>query len=289
MAPRQKQKRQDDTANRTQVAQSPVAEAIAIGTAAGGLVIGAMQATAGETAPDQPEAERPGGPEQVGTGTAPSEMVRNSDAAPAPAPAEPLDVAAGAPPAAPQPLPAAFLSEPAPVMAPAPAVPDTATIPNTIPAPMQSQLVAELSEQITATLIKAVGKATGLADADADGAVAGIADDVLGATSGIADEVLAEVAGIPSTILADGIGSLAGIPSALLGSDGAAGSDGLLSAVFYPDGAAEGLSIPDLSEGAASAVADIGSASFGLLGLSYTETHDHPGGTGSGLNALSIL
>ena len=236
-------------------------------------------------------------------------------------------------------------------MSPAPVVPDIATIPNTIPAPMQSQLVAELSEQITATLIKAVGNAEGAASpgelgrtiaqdiiqsaqdivasidlsglgkpitqdtgiegiadavlaevadlpasilgatglADADGAVAGIADDVLGATSGIADEVLAEVAGIPSTILADGIGSLAGIPSALLGSDGAAGSDGLLSAVFYPDGAAEGLSIPDLSEGAASAVADIGSESFGLLGLSYTETHDHPGGTGSGLNALSIL
>jgi len=319
MAPR-KQKRQDDIGARPQqVTHAPVAEAIAIGAAAGGLVLGTMQA----------QGAIPDG--QEGVSIVPlSEATRSeTHVAPAEAPAAevaPVTNTAVAPVITTgQGAPAAQSTAVPEVQA----VPDGADVPMlavSVLAPVQSQLVTDLSEQMTAALVKVMGNAEpGLSPADLDLSLAsdiiasaqdivakldigslladtqgpgdsivaqvnapGIVADVLGATSGIADEVLAEVADLPAMILGDaGLASLKDLPSTLLGNEGPDGSGGLLSEIFYADGASDSLDIPVLSDVAATLVSNLGAGDSGLLGLSYTDVSDHQGA--HGLNALSLL
>lgn len=313
MAPR-KQKRQDDIAARPQqTAHTPVAEAIAIGAAAGGLVLGTMQAqgampdsrdvVSSPSAHDLPHSDSEGATTQ-----APS-------ADPVPPELAPAEAA-----------PAADHAETAvPTAMAAPDLVDSGVVANSIPAPVQSQLVSELSEQMTATLVKAIGNAEpGLSPLDlgqsiasdivasaqqivanidigsllaqthslSEGIVAqldsaGIIADTLAATSGIADSVLAELNDLPASILGATGAALADLPSSLLGNDGPEGPGGLLSEVFYADGASDSLDIPMLSEVAGSVMGDGSAGGAGLLGLSYMDMPDHQGG--HGLNALSLL
>lgn len=319
MAPR-KQKRQDDTGARLQqVAHAPAAEAIAIGAAAGGLVLGTMQA----------QGAMPDG--QDGVSIAPSNEATRSEIHVAPAEAPAAEAAPVADTAV-APVIATGQEAPAAETTAVPevqAVPDGADVPMpaaSLPAPVQSQLVTELSEQMTATLVKVMGNAEpGLSPADlgqslasdiiasaqdivakldvgspladtkglGDSIVAqvnapGIVADVLGATSGIADDVLAEVADLPASLLGNvGLASLKDLPSTLLGNEGPDGSGGLLSEIFYADGASDSLDIPVLSDVAAALVSDLGAGSSGLLGLSYIDISEQQGG--HGLNALSLL
>lgn len=315
MAPR-KQKRQDDTSTRPQQAvHAPVAEAIAIGAAAGGLVLGTMQAQ-GAMPHSQDLAPSPA-PDtaQRDDGNSWAAQVADTEAPPA-------DGAA----IAPQPL--AHQADPS--QTPAPVSADRLqhgaadmVVGNSIPAPMQSQLVSELSEQMTATLVKVIGNAEpGLSPDDLGQSIAGdiiasaqqivanldigsllaeteslpdsilaqidppgIIASVLDATSGIADGVLAQVADIPASILGDT--ALLDLPSSLLGNDGPEDSGGLFSEIFYADGASDSLDIPVLSEVASTFLTDGNSGVLGLLGLSYIDMTDHQ--TGNGLNALSLL
>ncbi|SEP80676.1 hypothetical protein SAMN05428969_0998 [Devosia sp. YR412] len=315
MAPR-RQKRQDDTSTRPQqAAHAPVAEAIAIGAAAGGLVLGTMQA----------QGAMPDG-QDVAPSPAPDTAQRHDGETLA---AQAADTEAPAPesaPIAPQPL--VHQADPAQTPPPVSAysLPQGATdvaVANSIPAPMQTQLVSELSEQMTATLVKVIGNAEPGLSADdlgqsiagdimasaqqivanldigsllaetqslPDGILAqidppGIIANVLDATSGIADGVLGEVADIPSSILGDT--DLLDLPSSLLGNDGLEGSGGLLSEIFYADGASDSLEIPLLGEVASTFMTGGDGGGLGLLGLSYIDVTDHQ--SGNGLNALSLL
>lgn len=96
---------------------------------------------------------------------------------------------------------------------------------------------------------------------------------------------------IPSGIVAGmDLAGLADLPSSILGNEGPEGSGGLLSEVFYPDGAVgDGLSIPDLSLAASSSMPTAVGDALGFLGLSYVDTAIDHHGQGPGLNALSML
>lgn len=318
MAPR-RQKRQDDTTGRPlQAPHAHVAEAVGIAAAAGGLVLGTMQAQG--AIPDsqrdvlvvQPK-EAPSSEHVIEaplSGQDSSALPNDTpETQPVVEPAAPIDSG----------LPLATL----PVLESAD---DAAIVARSLPAPLQSQLVSELSEQMTATPVKAMGNVDpGLSPADLGQSLAsdiaasahdivarldidsllagkqnlgdtilsqldppGIIADVLGATSGIANGVLAQVADMPSSILGEtGLAGLGELPSSLLGNEGPEGSGGLLSEVFYADGASDSLGIPVLSEMASTFVGDTGSGPIGLLGLSYTDLSDHQGG--HGLNALSLV
>lgn len=341
MTPR-KLKRQDDTAARPhQPAHAPVAEAIAFGAAAGGLVLGTMQAQGAvpdgrDVIPMDRAADAP--PESHEQAAQP----RAQDIAPEiDAVASQLVPARTAvtEPGAPQAQAEQRGDSHEPVGEPAPAEPqmlgaadlvalagmEVGTIPSSIPALVQNQLVSELSEQMTATLVKVIGNAEpGLSPADMGQSIAadiiasaqqiasnldietllaqtqdlgdaivaqvdapGIAAEVLDATSGITNSVLSEVSDLPASILGATSTAMADLPSSLLGNDGPDGSGGFLSETFYADGASDGLAIPALSDVASTLVADIGNATTGLLGLSYVDMADHQGG--HGLNALSLL
>lgn len=319
MAPR-KQKRQDESSARPlQAPHAPVAEAIAIGAAAGGLVLGTMQA----------QGAMPDSQHEI-SAVRPEDAPRGDDhVATAPVSAHQIVALDGDPVVA---HPVAEQSEPLEVIVPATAAPvvdggvDTVVLANSIPAPLQSQLVTELSEQMTATLVKVMGNAEpGLSPADLGQSLAsdivasaqdivarldigsllagtqnlgdsivtqidapGMIADALGATSGIADGVLAEVADLPASILGDtGLAALGELPSSLLGNEGPDGSGGLLSEIFYADGASDSLDIPVLSDIAATLVSELPNGGTGLLGLSYIEASDYQGG--HGINALSLL
>lgn len=318
MAPR-KQKRPDEANTRSQQSlHAPMAEALAIGTAAGGLVLGTMQAQG--ALPADPDDTAIPHPADTPPGDRPAEAAPEpmSDAAPA------AQLAATAP--------LADQVQPAEAPAPALVVPfvppqsDAGAAPaNAIPSPIQSQLVSDLSEQMTATLVKVIGHAEpGQSPADLAQSIAGdivasaqqivagldigallvetqhlgegiiarldapaLVDQALGATNGLEDILLADISNLPSGILGDTGAALADLPTSLLGNDGPEGSGGLLSEIFYADGASDSLAIPTLSEGAATLVTDLGDGTTGLLGLSYTEMPDNQGP--HGLNALSLL
>ncbi|WEK03664.1 MAG: hypothetical protein P0Y65_15920 [Candidatus Devosia phytovorans] len=300
MDPRQKQKRQDEV---RQPAQTPIADAIAIGTAAGGLVLGTMLAQA--MIPETQDAQT-----SHDTGL-PADAAQITVS-----PAVLTDTAAGADPVA-QPAPEAV--QPVPLAAgPAP-------LPDANATPLQDHLVSELSQQMAGTIGKVMqGAEPGVTAADFSQSIAsdiiqsaqdivarldigamlaetqglgdsilaqvnapGIVAEILGGTAGLADSILTGIAPLPGEILGDTLASLADLPSSLLGNEGMDGPDGLLSAVFYSDGASDSLSIPDLSSAASSTVASLVDGPVGLLGLSYVDTSDHQGG--HGLNALSLL
>lgn len=335
-----KQKRQDD------VRQAPVAEAIAVGTAVGGLVLGTIEAQGS----GQLEQARATTPIDVPGLSERTESRQHVEAPPPPKVLPDADVqeakgnAAEASDATP--LPAqAIAAATAPAVVPATDLAatehtDAASVPNTIPPMAETQLIAELSEQMTATLVKVIsfvepgqspseighsvasdiiasaqqivanlgiGPLLAQAQDTSSGLVAqvhsdtiaqvgqdivaqldapAIAAEVLGATSGIAETVLADMADLPTTILADAVAALPDLPSSLLGNEGPDGPIGLLSEIFYTDGASDSLAISDLGTMADSLPADA-SGVVGLLGLSYVDVQDHAGG--HGLNALSLL
>src|SRR5215217_4999287 len=332
MSGRQRQKRQDDTNARTQA--SPVAEAIAIGTAAGGLVIGTMQALGTETA-DPPERDAGPSLDHHGSGAvtpAVATDARSASSGSAPvvdqasAAVQPVAIDAATLPPSETPSPAQAEGVPNALTVaeatPAPASGGENVVASTIPMPVQTQLVTELSEQISATLNRVIGSVDGgqsrsdLAQSLASDIVQsaqdivaridigqvldvaplptgiaqavdvqGIVDAALGATEGLADSVLAQVADLPASLLGQVNSELADLPSALLGNDGPEDTGGLLSTLFYPDGGSDGLAIPDLSDAADSLVADLGSTTLGMLGISYVDMPDvRDGSPGLGLN-----
>lgn len=284
MTKEQKPRRQDDAR------QAPVAEAIAVGAAAGGLVLGTMQAAAGES-------ETPATP-QDNTKAPETDIVADH---------APVQTVAHVPMQETEPVATAILTAP-----PQPEVREVASDPaqlpeaevNTspgLPQQVESQLVSDLSQQMSATITRVMQSAEAGNDPSGLGQVmaleivqsaqkivadldigsllsqtedlgAGIVAQALGATSDIADTVLAD---------------LVDLPSSLLGHEGSDMPGGLLADLFYSDGAAETLAIPDLSQAAATLVGDVGGSVGGLLGLSYVEAVDGP--NGHGLNALSLL
>lgn len=299
-----KQKRQDEA---RQPAQTPLADAIVLGTAAGGLVLGTMQAQgATHEAKDDFQAVR---------AVDPIDHQSSAVAHDEPSPSSPATLAVDEPatiiPNVVQPIAVAAF--------------DPATSENSIPAPIEEKLVYELSQEIAGTISKVIqGAEPGMSAADFSQSIsadivqsaqdivarldigalltesrglgdsilsqldpAGMAEGILDGTANLAETILADVGTLPAEILGGTVGALADLPSALLGNDGPEGSGGLLSELFYADGGSDSLSIPDLSAAASSMVADIGNAAGGLLGLSYTDVADHQGG--HGLNALSLL
>ncbi|KQN76819.1 MULTISPECIES: hypothetical protein [unclassified Devosia] len=298
----QKQRRQDD--NR-QPAQTPLADAIVLGTAAGGLVLGTMQAQAATAEASDVHTPVPGldvGDHPATTGPAAElDSAQQADQEPALAPTG--------------------MDDPAQLAV----MPVEAALPSPMVTSVEDQLVHELSQQMAGTISKVMEGAepgmsaeafsqaissdivqsaqeivarldigslltssdnlgeTTLAEIDPVSMV----DGILGATANLADTILTDVGALPSEILGGTIGDLADLPSALLGNEGPDGSDGLLSDLFYADGGSDSLAIPDLSDAASSLVADVGSSVGGLLGLSYTDVPDLAGS--HGLNALSLL
>jgi len=249
MATRQKQKRSDDSQIR-QPANAPVAEAIALGTAAAGLVIGAMQANAQE--PQTAD-------EATLLGTAPNPLAATAPAT-GEAPPPPADVSGAHQPAIDGQKPALVIAEgasataaetssvaagsgPNPAPQPDPAVihetaVETPALPNTIPPSGSDHLVQELAGQMQATMAKVLDGATaGLSPSDLSFAVA---NDIIGAaqkivsslnleglsqqTDTLADSILAEIdaPGIVDDVLAETSGlameiaGLAGLPGELL-------------------------------------------------------------------------
>jgi hypothetical protein len=223
-----KQKRQDE------LRQAPVAEAIAIGTAAGGLVLGTIDAQGSQRSEDKPAtlADAPSvshdrvAVEQRGEAAlpqahdAPSEAYSaaaqpGADPQPAPAPAEQT---ADAAPSTPLDAPSVTNEMAA----------EIESLPNTIPAPVHSQLAADLSEQMTATLVKVIGSVEpGQTPADvgqsiADGIIASAQQIVakldigalLAETQGLADGIVAEVDA--PAIVADALGATSGIADGVL-------------------------------------------------------------------------
>lgn len=305
MITRHKQKRQDDA---RQTAPTPIADAIAFGTAAGGLVLGTMQAQ-GAT------------PETQGD----SQIAHRADAlvhyAPEAVPIEPVD------PVPDELLQDAGAAQPVadPVQVAGTASVDPVASQNPLPAAVQDQLVHELSQQMAGAISKVMeGAEPGMSPSDFSQAIssdivhsaqeivgrldigalltetqalgssilaqvdpAGIADGLLAATGNIAGSILTDVDTLPAEILGSTVGALAELPSSLLGNEGPDGSGGLLSELFYADGGSDSLSIPDLSAVASSLVSDGGDAHLGLLGLSYVDL-DVPH-SGHGLNALNLL
>ena len=303
----QKQRRQDD--NR-QPAQTPLADAIALGTAAGGLVLGTMQAQAATAEASDEHAPAPGfdvGEQPTTTGPA-AELDSAQQA---------HQVAALAP---------TGMDDPAlPAVMPSAVTPSEAALPSPMVASVEDQLVHELSEQMAGTISKVVeGAEPGMSAEAFSQAIssdivhsaqeivarldigsllsetrglgdslltaidpASIADSVLGATANLADRVLTEVSTLPAEILGGTIEAFAELPSSLLGNEGPEGSGGILSELFYDDGGSSGLFIPNLSDAASSVVSDLGSPAGGLLGLSYTDGPDLT--VSHGLNALSLL
>ncbi|RYE60130.1 MAG: hypothetical protein EOP20_03385 [Hyphomicrobiales bacterium] len=296
MTTRQRQKRQDET---RQPAQTPVADAIVLGTAAGGLVLGTMQAQG--AVPQSHE----------GILTRPGVEIGAQDVAMTPAEAASSD--------------SAETSTVETTTAIAPDVTQNVAVPNPASMAIEEQLVQDLSQQMAGTISKVMqGAEPGMSAADFSQSIssdivqsaqeivarldigalltetsglgkdvlaeinpAAMVDDILGGTSDLATTVLSEVASLPAEILGGTVGALAELPSALLGNEGPDGSGGFLSEIFYADGSSDGLSIPDLSTAASSLVSDIGESAGGLLGLSYVDVSDPQGG--HGLNALSLL
>lgn len=307
MAPR-KQKRQEEIAQRLpQAATSPVAEAVAIGTAAGGLVLGTMQAQGAipDSQHDTPILRPDDAPTSNHTpvATAPTPDVPVEVIAP-------VDVAALAPQLATDQIDPTVIDTPAHNAPALDHIADLAAVTSATPVPIQTQLVSELSEQMTATLVKVIGNAepglspTDLGQSIASDIVASAQDIVakldigalLAQTQNLGDSIIAKV-NAPS-IIAEALGATssmadsllaegADLPSSLLGNEGADGSGGLLSELFYADGASDSLDIPLLSDVAATVVGAVGDGGSGLLGLSYIDNSDHQGG--HGLNALSLL
>ncbi len=304
MNTKQRQKRQDEA---RQPAQTPLADAIVLGTAAGGLVLGTMQAQgATDEAKDDFQAVRAVDPVDHQ-----ASAVERDEPSPSPVMTYPVDNSVTIIPNEAQSIAVAAF--------------DPATSENSIPVPVQEQLVHELSQEIAGTISKVIqGAEPGMSAADFSQSIsadivqsaqdivarldigalltksrglgdsilsqldpAGMANGILDTTANLTDTILADVATLPAEILGGTVGALADIPSALLGSEGPEGSGGLLSELFYADGGSDSLSIPDLSAAASSTVADIGNAAGGLLGLSYTDVADLQ--AGHGLNALSLL
>lgn len=309
MDTRHKQKRQDEA---RQPAQTPIADAIVIGTAAGGLVLGTMQAQA--AAPD-------GGDDQLvsagGEGLEPAlqtAAVTASDAAPVDdLPAQSAD-----------PVPSTAIPA-QPTIENGALATDIASAAEPMATPVQDQLVQALSQQMAGTIEKVIqGAEPGVSAADFSQSISsdivqsaqdivagldigsllsetqgiagrlltqidpdGIVAEVLGATSDLPDQVLSDVGTLLEQALGNTPMALVGLPSSLLGNEGADGPDGLLSSLFYMDGASEGLSIPDTSSAASSVVGDLTAGPTGLLGLSYMDVADHQ--SGQGINALSLL
>jgi len=305
MDTRQKQKRQDDA---RQPAQTPIADAVVIGAAAGGLVLGTMQAQA--AVPDGhgddlvQDAVKGVEPATQGLAATPMQSVPVADL-----PLQSTESVASLP----SPV-SATIENVVPAIPPA-AVADTSAT------PLQDHLVETLSQHMAGTIEKVLqGAEPGVSAADfsqsissdivqsAQGIVArldlgsllsepgeladrvlteinpdGLVAEVLGATSSIADHILSDT----GTLLGETSAALAQLPSSLLGNEGADGPDGLLSSLFYSDGAGDGLAIPDISSAASSMVADLSGGPTGLLGLSYLDVADHQ--PGHGLNALSLL
>lgn len=299
-----KQKRQDEA---RQPAQTPLADAIVLGTAAGGLVLGTMQAQgATHEAKDDFQAVRAVDPVDDQAST-----VERGEPSPSPVMTYPVDDSVTIIPNDAQSIAVAAV--------------DPVTSENSIPVPVQEQLVHELSQEIAGTISKVIqGAEPGMSAADFSQSIsadivqsaqdivarldigalltesrglgdsilsqldpAGMANGILDTTANLTDTILADVGTLPAEILGGTVGALADIPSALLGNEGPEGSGGLLSELFYADGGSDSLSIPDLSAAASSTVADIGNAAGGLLGLSYTDVADPQ--AGHGLNALSLL
>ncbi|MBO9590835.1 hypothetical protein [Devosia sp.] len=305
MTTRHKQKRQDDA---RQPAQTPVADAIVLGTAAGGLVLGTMQAQGAtpETHDGSQIAPRVDALVHDTTGAAPIEPV-------SPVPDGPLQDAGAAQPMVDS------------VQAAGPSSIDPVASQNPLPPALQDQLVHELSQQIAGAISKVMeGAEPGMSPAGFSQAIssdivhsaqeivgrldigalltqtqalgsnilaqvdpAGIADGLMAETDNLADVLLTDLGALPEEILGSAVGALADLPSSLLGNEGPEGSGGLLSELFYADGGSDGLSIPDLSAAASSLVAGASDGSAGLLGLSYVDL-DAPQG-GHGLNALNLL
>ncbi|MET0436399.1 MAG: hypothetical protein ABW043_02775 [Devosia sp.] len=304
MNTRQKQKRQDEA---RQPAQTPIADAIAFGTAAGGLVLGTMQAqAAGNEAQDAPLAGRlVDATDHVAMAAIPLESGT------AEATASSTD---------------GIVEQTTDNVQPAlPTTIDPLVTSNFVPTTVRDQLVHELSQHMAGTISKVMeGAQPGMSAADFSKSISsdivhsaqeivarldisslltetgalgtsiltqvdptGLVDGILDATSNLADTVLTEVGNLPAEILGSTLGSLAAVPSSLLGNEGPEDTSGFLSDLFYADGGSDSLSMPDLSAAASSLVADIGGGSVGLLGLSYSELPDSQGG--HGLNALSLL
>lgn len=313
MTTAQKQRRQEEA---RQPAQTPLADAIVLGTVAGGLVLGTMEAQAA-TETDSEPASRPDLPDTpevtVVSAVSPADT-QSPEVQDTPVPAtalldmaivDPVDTAT-IPLAATQPAAAAPLDNPIP-----PSVQDqlvlelsqqmAGTISKVMESVQPGMSADELSESIASDIVQSaqeivahldlgplLGQALTPVEADAPTfEPPAIAEAVLGAASSIADDILAEVATLPGDILASTLGGLAELPSALLGNEGLEGPNGLLADLFYADGNSDGLSIPDLSQAASTLVADAGNAVGGLLGLSYVDGPDLAGG--HGLNALSLL
>lgn len=309
MDTRQKQKRQDEA---RQPAQTPIADAIVIGTAAGGLVLGTMQA--------QAASPNSGDDQQVhlgGDGLEPAvQTLAVVDPTAAPVEDLPTQSVHLVPSAA---IPAQ------PTIEHAALATDTVSAAETVATPVQDHLVQALSQQMAGTIEKVIqGAEPGVSAADFSQSISsdivqsaqqivagldigsllsetgdfaarvlteinpdGIVAEVLGATSDLSDQVLTNADALLDQALGNTPLALAELPSSLLGNDGADGPDGLLSSLFYSDGASDGLSIPDISSAASSVVADLTDGPTGLLGLSYMDVADHQ--SGHGINALSLL
>lgn len=305
MDTRQKQKRQDEA---RQPAQTPIADAVVIGTAAGGLVLGTMQAQAAA-----PESDGDSLVQYAGKGFEQASQALAVTPVHQPPvkdlPLQPTDKVS---------LPAGPVP---PVIESVTPAAEPASLADTSANPLQDHLVETLSQHMAGTIEKVLqGAEHGISPADFSQSISNdivqsaqeivarldlgsllsepaelagrvltevnpdaLVAEVLGATSELSDHILTDT----GALLGGTSAALAQLPSSLLGNDGADSPDGLLSSLFYSDGAGDGLAIPDLSGAASSVVADLGGGPTGLLGLSYLDVADHH--MGHGLNALSLL
>lgn len=290
MTSRQKTKRQDER-------QTPVSEAIAIGTAAGGLVLGTMQAQGVEHSDEQVRIVQ-GDADGVQATNFPPDMGHSEVTPRSEDPGAMLTqqfdqiVEANSAEAA---LTATSIEVPTPHAT-------TVDMPLDVEASAaQIQLVAELSQQMTTTLNRVIEGADNGMDSvtlgqsmaadivhSAQQIVANLdIHALLGETQGLGSDIIAEVLGATSGIANTVVSDLVALPSSLLGNEGSDIPGGVFADLFYSDGDAATLVIPDLSDAAGTLVSDIASPATGLLGLSYVDLPDHQ--SSHGLNALSLL
>lgn len=307
MAEKQKSRRADDLVQR-QGSSTPLADAIAIGAAASGLVVGTMQATQAL----EPGDDEHGAVKDMQTvdfaSSEPATRVATTDQAPSisdgradePLSADPAAVMSTS--ASPQPLMKDFdMATDAHALSPAAQI--TQVVAAQIGAGIDKVVTAvagganshDVSQTLAADIVQAAQaiveqfklddmaghtKAQ-LADVTQAVDVPALVETVLEATSGIATGTLDDVGTLLDTV--------ATLPSSILGNEGPEDGGGLLSEIFYPDGGSDsGLAIPDLSTSATNAVLDATGAVTGLLGVSYIDA-DNDGSGGHGLNALSLL